>query len=268
MVYEAHQRIERTDSRSNSPSLLSQRAAMRCRVGVSGNAQTRPYGPLPDAFAVRYVLPLGYRVKIEASSGRAAPRIPSEEGGRLATKGLVRSPVAFLSFTLAWAFLLNHVSAPALLHRQETIEEGPVPPERHAEVFRRNVVGLVPFGLQLMTLGGKHFRQPFDRIGHEFVSLYHCCSGLVHETDLNLFQRERKSCVSLCANSGRLGSCAALAVPGGEPPDVPLAATKSAVDSRLSPRSARASISCGVTFVPPQVSLQFRPTDLQTRCGN
>ena len=58
------------------------------------------------------------------------------------------------------------------LNRQEPVEEGPIPAEGDAEVFRRNVVGLVPFRLQLVTLGGKDFRQAFDRAGHELVRLF------------------------------------------------------------------------------------------------
>src|ERR1035437_3920545 len=72
-----------------------------------------------------------------------------------------------------------------MLNRQEPVEEGSVPAEGNAEVFRRNIVGLVPFCLQFLPLGGKDFRQPFDRAGHELVSLFHRFSGLVHEADLN-----------------------------------------------------------------------------------
>src|ERR1035438_769752 len=81
---------------------------------------------------------------------------------------------------------LNHIFTALTSNRQQSVEEGPVPAESDAEVFRRNVIGLVPFRLELVTLGGKDFRQPFDRVGYEFVSLYHCCSRLVHETVLNL----------------------------------------------------------------------------------
>ena len=73
-----------------------------------------------------------------------------------------------------------------MLNRQEPVEERPVPAEGDAKIFRRNVVGLVPFRLQLLTLGGKDFRQPFDRAGHELVSLFHRFSRLIHEADLNL----------------------------------------------------------------------------------
>ena len=58
--------------------------------------------------------------------------------------------------------------------------------QRDAKVFRRNVVGLVPLRLQLLTLGSKDFRQPFDRAGDELVSLFHGLAGLIHEADLNL----------------------------------------------------------------------------------
>jgi hypothetical protein len=53
-----------------------------------------------------------------------------------------------------------------MLNRQQPVEERPVSAEGDAEVFRRHVVGLVPFRLQFLTLGSKDFRQPFDRAGH------------------------------------------------------------------------------------------------------
>src|SRR5580658_4645460 len=78
------------------------------------------------------------------------------------------------------------VSPFSTLNREKSVEEGPIPVQGHAEVFRRNVVGLAPFRLQLLALGGKDFGQPFDRISHQFVGVYHRCPGFVHETDLNL----------------------------------------------------------------------------------
>ena len=85
-----------------------------------------------------------------------------------------------------------------MLNRQEPVEEGPVPAERDAEVFGRNIVGLIPFRLQLLTLAGKDFRQPFDSAGHQLVSLFHGASGLVDEADLNLLPtRAKVLCVVL-----------------------------------------------------------------------
>ena len=57
---------------------------------------------------------------------------------------------------------------------------------------------------------------------------------LVHEANLNLFPTGTKVLVSFCANNGTLDCSAALAVGSVQRPGAPFAATKSAVDSRLS----------------------------------
>jgi hypothetical protein len=74
-----------------------------------------------------------------------------------------RNGASDLPFKIAW----REFKQPRwMLNRQEPVEERPVPAEGDAEVFRRNVVSLVPFRLQLRTLGSKDFRQAFDRAGH------------------------------------------------------------------------------------------------------
>src|ERR1022692_3151985 len=148
---------------------------------------------------------------------------------------------------------LNHIFTALTSNRQQSVEEGPVPAESDAEVFRRNVIGLVPFRFQLVTLGGKDFRQPFDRVGYEFVSLYHRSSRLVHETALNLLPtgaevlsvvlRKQRQVRFLCGFGNRRRGTGRRAISGSQ------------VGSRFSPRSSRVSISCFVIFVPPQVSL-------------
>jgi hypothetical protein len=69
---------------------------------------------------------------------------------------------------------------------QQSIEERPVPGERHAKIFGGGIVAGIPLGLQTLAFVREAGSKPLHEVGHERVCLLDRFTRSIDESGLNL----------------------------------------------------------------------------------
>jgi hypothetical protein len=87
--------------------------------------------------------------------------------------------------------------------REETVEEGAVPGEGHAEVFGGHVVTAVPLCFEPFTLLGKAGCEALHQVGDQGVRFRDCVAGLVDEAGLDFLPAAGEA-LALVAGKERL----------------------------------------------------------------